>query len=129
MDVNALVQKVTGGAQGNHGTLSTVMGLLGGQDQKGFSNLVSSLSSGGLGDQVKSWVGTGANQLVSSQQVTNWLGNDKLQQVAQAVGLNPNEVANHLAQQLPAFVDKLTPHGSVPDQAGLESAAGQIIGK
>jgi uncharacterized protein YidB (DUF937 family) len=128
MDVNALVQKVTGGAQGNHGTLSTVMGLLGGQNQTGFSNLLSSLNSGGLGDQVKSWVGTGANQLVNSQQVTTWLGNDKLQQVAQAVGLNSNEVANHLAQQLPAFIDKLTPHGSVPDQAGLEKVAGQIVG-
>ena len=31
MDVNALVKKVTSGAQGNHGTLSTVMGLMGGQ--------------------------------------------------------------------------------------------------
>ena len=129
MDVSALVQKVTGGAQGNHGTMSAVMGLLGGQNQTGFTNLVSSLTSGGLGDQVKSWVGTGANQMVSSQQVANWLGNDKLQQVAQAVGLNPNEVASHLAQQLPAFVDKLTPHGSVPDQAGLESVAGQITGQ
>jgi uncharacterized protein YidB (DUF937 family) len=128
MNVNALVQKVTGGAQGNHGTLATVMGLLGGQDQAGFSGLLSSLTSGGMGDQVKSWVGTGVNQLVSTQQVAGWLGNDKLQQVAQAVGLSPNEVAGHLAQQLPAFVDKLTPHGSVPDQAGLESVAGQIVG-
>jgi uncharacterized protein YidB (DUF937 family) len=130
MDVSALVQKVTGGAQGNHGTLSTVMGLLGGQNQAGFSSLLSSLASGGLGDQVKSWVGTGVNQLVSGQQVASWLGNDKLQQVGQAVGLSPNQVAEHLAQQLPAFVDKLTPHGSVPDQAGLESvAAGQIAGQ
>lgn len=129
MDVSALVQKVTGGAQGNHGTLSTVMGMLGGQDQQGFSNLLSSLTSGGMGDQVKSWVGTGVNQLVSSQQVASWLGNDKLQQVAQAVGLSPNEAASHLAEQLPAFVDKLTPHGSVPDQANLESVAGQIVGQ
>ena len=29
MDVNALVKKVTSGAQGNHGTMSTVMGLMG----------------------------------------------------------------------------------------------------
>ena len=36
MDVNALVKKVTSGAQGNHGTLSTVMGLMGGQNQAGF---------------------------------------------------------------------------------------------
>jgi uncharacterized protein YidB (DUF937 family) len=107
MDVNALVKKVTSGAQGNHGTLSTVMGLMGGQNQAGFSNMLSSLNSSGRGDHVKSWVGTGVNQLVSSQQVTNWLGNDKLQQVGRAVGLSPNEVANHLAQQLPAFVDKL----------------------
>ena len=91
--------------------------------------MLSSLNSSGLGDQVKSWVGTGVNQLVSSQQVTSWLGNDKLQQVGRAVGLNPNDVANHLAQQLPAFVDKLTPHGSVPDEAGLENVAGQIVGQ
>ena len=127
MDINALVKKVTGGAQGAHGTLSTVMGMMGGQDHTGFNNLLSSLSSGGLGDQVKSWVSSGANQLVSGQQVANWLGSDKLKQVAQSVGLNPNEVADHLAKQLPAFVDKLTPHGSVPDQSGLESVAGQIV--
>lgn len=129
MNVNALVQKVTGGAQGNHGTLSTVMSLIGGQNQTGFNNLLSSLTSGGLGDQVKSWIGTGVNQLVSGQQVASWLGNDKLNQVAHSVGLSPNEVADHLAQQLPAFIDKLTPHGSVPDEAGLENAAGQIVGQ
>jgi uncharacterized protein YidB (DUF937 family) len=129
MDVNALVKQVTGGARGAHGTLSTVMGVMGGQDHQGFNNLLSSLTSNGLGDQVKSWVSTGANQLVSGEQVANWLGSDKLNQVARSVGLNPGEVANHLAQQLPAFVDKLTPHGSVPDQAGLESVAGQIAGQ
>ena len=32
MDVNALVKKVTSGAQGNHGTMSAVMGLMGGQN-------------------------------------------------------------------------------------------------
>lgn len=129
MNVNALVQKVTGGTQGNHGTLSTVMSLIGGQNQTGFNNLLSSLTSGGLGDQVKSWIGTGVNQLVSGQQVASWLGNDKLNQVAHSVGLSPNEVADHLAQQLPAFIDKLTSHGSVPDEAGLENAAGQIVGQ
>ena len=129
MDINALVQKVTGGAQGNHGTLSTVMGMIGGQNQTGFNNLLSSLTTGGLGDQVKSWIGTGANRVVSGQQVASWLGNDKLNQVAHSVGLSPNEIADHLAQQLPAFVDKLTPHGSVPDEAGLENAAGQIVGQ
>ncbi len=101
MDVNALVKKVTGGAQGAHGTLSTVMGMVGGQDHTGFNNLLSSLTSGGLGDQVKSWVSTGANQVISSQQVASWLGNDKLNQVAHSVGLSPNEVADHLPRNFP----------------------------
>ena len=129
MDVNALVKKVTGGAQGAHGTLSTVIGMMGGQDHTGFNNLLSSLTSGGLGDQVKSWISTGSNQVISSQQVASWLGSDKLSQVAHSVGLSPNEVADHLAKELPAFVDKLTPHGSVPDQSGLENVAGQIVGQ
>jgi uncharacterized protein YidB (DUF937 family) len=73
MDVSALVQKVTGGAQGNHGSLSTVMGLMGGQNGTGFNSLLSTLTSGGLGDQVKSWIGTGVNQLVSGQQVATGL--------------------------------------------------------
>ena len=77
---------------------------------------------------MKSWVGTGVNQLVSLS-LPSWLGNDKLQQVGRAVGLSPNDVASHLAQQLPAFVDKLTPQGSVPDEAGLENVAGQIVGQ
>ena len=62
------------------------------------------------------------------QQVANWLSNDNLNQVTQSVGLSPNEVADHLAQQLPAFVDKLTPHASVPYD-GLENAAEQIVGQ
>ena len=91
--------------------------------------MLSSLTSGGLGDQVKSWISTGSNQVISSQQVASWLGSDKLSQVAHSVGLSPNEVADHLAKELPAFVDKLTPHGSVPDQSGLENVAGQIVGQ
>lgn len=67
--------------------------------------------------------------MVSSQQVASWLGSDKLNQVAHSVGLSPNEVADHLAKELPAFIDKLTPHGSVPDQSSLESVAGQIVGE
>ena len=73
--------------------MSTVMGIMGGQDHAGFNNLLPSLTSGGLGDQVKSWVSAGANQLVSGQQVANWLGNDKLNQVAHSVGLSLNEVS------------------------------------
>ena len=91
---------------------------------------IASLTAGsGLADQAKSWISTNSNQLISGQQVASWLGSDKLKQLAQATGLNPSDVADHLAKQLPAVIDKLTPHGSVPDQAGLESVAGQVGGQ
>ena len=127
MDINALVKKVTGGSQGNHGTLSSLMGMMGGQDHGGFNNLLSSLTSNGLADQVKSWIGPGANKPVSGQQVANALGTDKIDQLAQSTGLTQNEVADHLAQQLPTVVDNLTPDGTVPEKSGFEDVAGRLV--
>lgn len=129
MDVNALVKKVTSGAQGSQGTLSSLMNTMGGQTHAGFNNLLSTLTNNGMADQVKSWVGKGANCDVSGQQVATALGPDTMNQLAQSTGLSPNEAADHLAQQLPTVVDKLTPDGSLPDEAGLENAAGQIVGQ
>ena len=129
MDVNALVKKVTSGAQGAQGSLSTLMNSMGGQTHAGFNNVLSTLSNNGLADQVKSWVGKGANQDVSGQQVASALGPDQMNQLAQSTGLSQSEVADHLADQLPTVVDKLTPDGSVPDEAGLENVAGQIVGQ
>jgi uncharacterized protein YidB (DUF937 family) len=129
MDVNALVKKATDGARGAHGTLSTLMNTMGGQSHAGFNNLLSTLSSNGLADQVKSWVGKGANEQVSGQQVASALGPEKMDQLAQSTGLSKGEVADHLAQQLPPVVNKLTPDGSVPDEAGLENVAGRVTGQ
>ena len=129
MDVSTLVKKVTSGAQGAHGTLSTLMSTMGGQTHAGFNNLLSTLTNNGMADQVKSWVDKGANQEVSGQQVASALGPDTMNQLAQSTGLSPSDAADHLARQLPTVVDKLTPGGSVPDEAGLENAAGQIVGQ
>jgi uncharacterized protein YidB (DUF937 family) len=129
MDVSALVKKVTSGTQGAQGTLSTLMNTMGGQTHAGFNNLLSTLTNNGMADQVKSWVGRGANQEVSGQQVSSALGPDTMNQLAQSTGLSPSDAADHLAQQLPTVVDKLTPDGSVPDEAGLENAAGRIVGQ
>ena len=129
MDINALVKKTTSGAQGAHGTLSSLMNSMGGQTHAGFNNLLSTLTNNGLADQVKSWVGKGANEQVSGRQVADALGPDKMGHLAQSTGLSQGEAADRLAQQLPTVVDKLTPDGSVPDEAGLENVAGRVIGQ
>ena len=59
MNITDVVKKVTDGAQGSHGTLSKLMGMMGGENNAGLNNLLSSLQSAGLTDQVKSWAGKG----------------------------------------------------------------------
>ncbi len=127
MDVNALVKKLTDGSRGSHGTLSSLLGLMGGQDHTGFSNLLSSLSAAGLAAEVRSWIGTGANKGVNGRQVADSLGPDRMNQLAQSTGLSQSQVADHLAQQLPSVVDTLTPDGSVPDRPTLEGLADRIV--
>lgn len=102
------------------------MGMMGGQDHGGFNNLLSSLTSSGLADQAKSWISTNANQLISGQQVASWLGPDKLKQLAQATGLNPSDVADHLAKQLPAVIDKLTPMARCLTKRVLRVSPGRL---
>lgn len=114
MNITDVVSKVTGGARGAHGTMSKLMGIMGGEDNAGLNNLLSSLQSAGLTDQVKSWVGKGANLPVTGKQIASALGLDKLTKLSQETGLSTDEVADHLAEQLPPVVDHLTPEGQVP---------------
>jgi len=95
----------------------------------GLGGLLAALQSGGLADQVKSWVGTGANAPVSADQVKSALGQDKLAELAQAAGVSHDEAAGHLANLLPQLVDHLTPNGAVPDDNTLGQMLSMLKGK
>ena len=91
--------------------------------------LLQQLQQGGLGGQVASWLGNGANHAISSDQLRAALGNDHLQQMAQAAGLPIDKLLAMLSQQLPQTVDKMSPNGTLqePDQsedAASDNAAG-----
>ncbi|MEO7216896.1 MAG: YidB family protein [Gemmatimonadaceae bacterium] len=80
----------------------------------GVQGIVSQLESQGLGNTVKSWVGTGANQSITGDQVHAALGSDIVTQLAAKMGISPEELSGRLAQVLPGAIDKLTPNGVVP---------------
>lgn len=80
----------------------------------GVAGIVNQLQSQGLGATVQSWVGTGANQAVSPEQLHQALGGDTVAQLAAKVGLSPQELVQRLSQALPAAIDHLTPDGVVP---------------
>jgi uncharacterized protein YidB (DUF937 family) len=96
--------------------LPAVMGMVGGKGG-GIGSLLSKLQEGGLGDQTKSWVDPGAsNAPVTSQQVTEALGDHQINDLATQAGVSPQQAAEGLAQILPTTVDKLTPDGQVPTE-------------
>jgi uncharacterized protein YidB (DUF937 family) len=104
--------------------------------------LVSMLQQHGLGGAVQSWVGTGANQSVSGDQLGQALQNggmgSLLQEAAGKLGVDPNVLLGGLSQVLPHAVDHMTPDGQVPGQAQgqasgfdlgmLEGLAGKLLG-
>ena len=84
----------------------------------GLNGVLEKLKSSGLGDQVASWVGTGENQVVSADQITNALGNSQISELAAKFGITPDVLSSQLAQHLPDVINKLTPHGEVPADSG-----------
>jgi len=86
------------------------------QQHGGVQGIVSQLEKQGLGATVQSWVGTGANQPISPDQVHQVFGGGTLAQIAAKAGLNPQELAQKLSQVLPTAIDKLTPEGRVPSK-------------
>jgi uncharacterized protein YidB (DUF937 family) len=80
----------------------------------GVQGIVTQLEQQGLGATVKSWVGTGPNQPITADQVHQAFGPGAIAALAAKAGLNPQELAQKLAQILPQAIDKLTPGGVVP---------------
>ena len=93
----------------------------------GLAGLVQQLAASGLGPQVQSWIGAGANLPVSGDQIQQALGSDKIQQLAQQVGLNPADLSGALAHLLPHAVDQLTPGGELPPPGGLQAALSGLL--
>jgi uncharacterized protein YidB (DUF937 family) len=123
--MGAAGQAAMGALQGhghNAGAQGTdAMGMVGAllQQSGGLSGLLDKFHAQGLGEAAQSWVGTGANQPVSGEQVSQALGADTLQNLVAQFGGNSPQLAQLVAQVLPLVVDKLTPHGNVPADNGM----------
>ena len=115
------------GQSGNHGGLMEVVSGLINNQSGGLAGLLQQFKANGLGHLADSWVGTGQNMPISAEQLEGVLGSDKLQQIAAKLGIAPDALYGQLAQLLPQVVDKLTPHGSVPDQGSVQQGLGGLL--
>ncbi|MGY3038905.1 uncharacterized protein YidB (DUF937 family) [Rhodanobacter sp. TND4EL1] len=131
----------TGASQAGAGSLIAVAGQLI-EKAGGVQGLVNMLQQHGLGGAVQSWVGTGTNEPVSSDQLGQALQNGGMgslvQEAAGKLGVDPSVLLGGLAHVLPHAVDHMTPDGQIPapgqEQAGgfnigmLEGLAGKLLG-
>ena len=92
--------------------ITVVNGLI--EKHGGIQGIVAQLEQQGLGGTVRSWVGTGANQPITADQVHQAFGADTVKQLAARVGMTPEDLAAKLSTILPQAIDKLTPGGVVP---------------
>src|ERR1700735_94369 len=86
-----------------------VNGLI--QKHGGVQGIVTQLEQQGLGSTVRSWIGTGANQPITADQIHQAFGSDTVKQLAAKIGMSPEDLAAKLSQVLPQAIDKLTPGG------------------
>ena len=94
------------------GLVSVVNNIL--EQHGGLQGVVSQFEKNGLGSTIQSWVGTGANQPISPDQLRSALGPDLMQRLSEKSGMSVEELSQKLSQVLPQAVDKMTPNGAVP---------------
>jgi uncharacterized protein YidB (DUF937 family) len=79
-----------------------------------LQGLVAQLQQGGFGNQVQSWLGSGANLPVSPDQLRAALGSDQVKQLAQHFGVSPDAALELLSEHLPGVIDQASPDGALP---------------
>ena len=110
---------IGGGGQAHPGAVGAVMDYINSPQVGGISGLQQMFEKQGLGGVVSSWIGTGQNQPISSEQLQTVLHGEALQNAAQKAGMDPSQLAGMMSQLLPHVVDKLTPNGQIPDAGSL----------
>jgi uncharacterized protein YidB (DUF937 family) len=108
------------------GTLDSLLEEHGGD----LNKLVDKFESSGMGDKVKSWIGTGPNEPIEAHDIKKALGRE-VSELAAKLGIGEDEAAEELAQKLPDAVDKATPNGALtsPNETTEQAFANQTNGR
>ncbi len=107
------------GSSGDAGNIASAFtGLLGGGGDIDIMGLVSKFQSGGMGSIVSSWLGDSSNDGISTDQVTNILGESNISEFASKVGVDSGTALNGLKDTIPSLIDQASSGGSLLDSVG-----------
>ena len=83
----------------------------------GLGALIKEFQQGGLGQAAQSWIGTGSNQKIGSNDLERVLGTDTLDALSKQTGVGREDLLAGLSQHLPDLINQLTPNGRLPTEA------------
>lgn len=89
------------------------------QSQGGVAGLAERFGGAGMAETVQSWIGTGANLNITSEQISQVLGSGPVADFAARLGISPEQASETLAGLLPEAIDRLTPGGQLPASGGV----------
>src|SRR5262245_8767172 len=82
----------------------------------GLGRLINDLQSNGQGRAAQSWIGRGPNQEIAPSDLQKALGSDELDALTRQTGMHRDDLLEGLSQNLPDFIDQLTPNGRLPTE-------------
>jgi uncharacterized protein YidB (DUF937 family) len=85
----------------------------------GLNDLLKQFQQSGHGDVAKTWVDTGPNKAISSDDLAKALGGDQINTLIAHTGLSRQDLLAGLSQYLPEAVNQLTPDGRLPTEQEL----------
>ncbi|TXM64628.1 YidB family protein [Methylobacterium sp. WL120] len=79
----------------------------------GVQGLLSQLQNSGYATQVNSWLGRGANEPITAEDLRKVMDNEQVRRIADKLGIPTDQVLAVLAKVLPAAVDHHSPDGTL----------------
>ncbi|NPA27850.1 MAG: DUF937 domain-containing protein [Epsilonproteobacteria bacterium] len=114
--------------------LGSIFGSKEGEGGLDLGNIISAVTNGNLGEIVSSWIGEGENKPIEPESVTELLGEEKIEEFANQLGVSIESAKKALADALPEVVDKATSPdsnilGDLLDKVGGIDGAMDLVGK
>jgi len=106
--------------------LEQAMNIINNPATGGFAGTIEAFKKEGLGKIISSWISTGQNMPISADQILQVLGADKIEKVAQKIGIPQETLLQQLGVYLPQIIDKLTPKGEMPNPSILSDGLNML---
>lgn len=109
------------GGLGGLGGLGALAGL------GGLAGLLGQLGQHGYGQQVQSWVGTGENEPLPPEALSQVFDQQQLSEIASEAGVSEDEARLGLSELLPEVVDRFTPQGQLLGEDELNNSIDDFV--